>query len=52
VGDPERVHLALLPKFMHIEPVDASIGDLYQRYVVAGWRFFALIYDLLEQGGL
>lgn len=47
VGDPDRVHLAVLPQFMHIEPVEPSFGDIYRRYIVGGWRMFYSIYDLL-----
>lgn len=47
VGDPDRVHLALLPQFMHIEPVEPSVGDLYNRYITGGWRLFSSIYDLM-----
>jgi dienelactone hydrolase len=52
VGDKKRVHLALLPKFMHTEPIEPSAGDWYQRYVLGGWRLYAAIYDLLEKGGM
>lgn len=47
VGDPDRVHLAVLPQFMHTEPVEPSFGDIYRRYIVGGWRMFYSIYDLL-----
>lgn len=50
VGDKGRVHLGLLPQFMHIEPVDRSAGGVFERYVVGGWRLFSLIYDLLGKG--
>lgn len=49
VGDRERVHVALLPQFMHIESVESSGSDLYRRYAVGGWRLFGAIYDLLER---
>jgi len=47
VGDSRRVHLELLPQFMHIEPVEPSMGSIYKKYVLGGWRLFSLIYDLL-----
>jgi dienelactone hydrolase len=54
VGDAGRVHLALLPQFMHIEPFDpsaeSSAGDRLKRSVVGGWKLLAAIYDLLEKG--
>jgi dienelactone hydrolase len=50
VGDARRVHLELLPQFMHIEPAEPSMGSLYRKYVLGGWRLFALIYDLLGKG--
>jgi hypothetical protein len=50
VGDARRVHLELLPQFMHIEPVEPSIGSIYKKYVLGGWRLFSLIYDLLGRG--
>jgi hypothetical protein len=49
VGDLERVHVALLPQFMHIETVEPSAGDVYRRYAVGGWRLFSAIYDFLER---
>jgi pimeloyl-ACP methyl ester carboxylesterase len=52
VGDENRVYLALLPQFMQSEPVEPSLADRYQRYVVAGWRLFKSIYELLERGRL
>jgi dienelactone hydrolase len=50
VGDTRRVHLELLPQFMHIEPVEPSMGTIYRKYVLGGWRLFSLIYDLLGKG--
>jgi len=50
VGDARRVHLELLPQFMHIEPVEPSMGAIYREYVLSGWRLFSLIYDLLGRG--
>jgi len=50
VGEKKRVLLALLPQFMHIEPIEFSAGDRYQRYVLGGWRLFTAIYELLEKG--
>jgi hypothetical protein len=50
VGDARRVHLELLPQFMHIEPVEPSMGSIYKKYVLGGWRLFSLIYDLLGKG--
>ena len=47
VGDQSRVHVALLPQFMHIEPVAPAAGNSYTRSAVGGWRLFGLIYDLL-----
>ena len=47
VNDKNRVHLALLPRFMHIEPVEPSAEDWFKRYVLGGWRLFAAIYELL-----
>lgn len=49
IGDPERVHTALLPQFMHIETVEPSAGNVYRRYVAGGWRLFGAIYDFLER---
>jgi len=50
VGDKKRVLLALLPQFMHIEPIEPSAEDRYQRYVLGGWRLFTAITTLLEKG--
>jgi hypothetical protein len=50
VGDASRVHLELLPQFMHIETVEPSMGSMYKKYVLGGWRLFSLIYDLLGKG--
>jgi len=50
VGDGRRVHLEILPQFMHIEPVGPSVGTIYRKYVLGGWRLFSLIYDLLGKG--
>ena len=50
VGDRRRVHLELLPQFMHIEAVEPSVGTIYRKYVLGGWRLFSLIYDLLGKG--
>lgn len=52
IGDPERVRVALLPQFMHIETVEPRAGDVYRRYVVGGWRLFGAIYELMEQNKL
>lgn len=49
VGDPDRVRTAILPQFMHIEPVDPSFGDIYQRYVIGGWRLYRAIYEMLSR---
>jgi hypothetical protein len=50
VGDAKRVHLELLPQFMHIEPVEPSMSTIFNDYVLGGWRLFSLIYDLLGKG--
>lgn len=50
VGDSRRAHLALLPQFMHIEPIGSSTGDWLKRSILGGWRLFGAIYDLLEKG--
>jgi dipeptidyl aminopeptidase/acylaminoacyl peptidase len=47
VSDKGRVHLALLPQFLHVEPIEPSATDRFKRYVLGGWRLFAAIYDLL-----
>ncbi len=47
VGDARRVHLELLPQFMHIEPAESFGGSFYKKYLLGGWRLFSLIYDLL-----
>jgi dienelactone hydrolase len=52
IGDPERVHVALLPQFMHIETVEPRAGNLYRRYMVGGWRLFSMIYEFLERNRL
>lgn len=52
VGDKNRVRLALLPQFMQNGPNDPSVGALYQRHVLGGWRLFMAIYDLLEKGSM
>ncbi len=49
VGEKDRVSLALLPQFMHGGPDKPSVGDLYQRYVLGGWRLFSATYELLEK---
>lgn len=49
VGNHGRAHLVLLPQFMHWESVEPSVGDWSKRYVLGGWRFFAAIYDMIEQ---
>jgi dienelactone hydrolase len=50
VGDAKRVHLELLPQFMHIETIEPSMGSIYKKYVLGGWRLFSLIYDLMGKG--
>jgi dienelactone hydrolase len=52
VSDKGRVHLALLPQFLHIEPIEPSATDWFKRYVLGGWRLFAAIYELLEKGSM
>jgi hypothetical protein len=52
VGDRNRVHLALLPQLMQNGPPEPSAGELYQRYVLGGWRLFTTIYELLEKGSM
>jgi hypothetical protein len=49
VNDRERVHLAILPQFMHGEPIKPSIGNWYRRHVLGGWRLYKAIYELLEK---
>ena len=49
VGNPRRVHLALLPQFMHWESAEPSINDWFKRYILGGWRLFVAIYDIIEQ---
>ncbi|HEX9021703.1 MAG TPA: hypothetical protein VF903_10635 [Nitrospirota bacterium] len=49
---PRRVHLALLPQFMHGEPAEASVTDWFKRYVLGYWRLFSAISALLEKGGI
>ena len=51
IGDEERVHLALLPQFTHVETAGQSQGSAFQRYIIGGWRLYSIIYDLLEKGG-
>jgi dienelactone hydrolase len=48
----DRVRLALIPQFMQSVPVEPSAGDLYQRYVLGGWRLFSAIYELLEKSAM
>jgi dienelactone hydrolase len=50
IDDKDRVRLALLPQFMQSGSSDPSAGELYQRYVLGGWRLFSAIYELLEKG--
>jgi len=52
VGEKKRVLLVLLPQFMHIEPIEPSAEDRYQRYVLGGWRLFTAINRLLEMGDM
>ncbi len=52
VGDKNRMRLALLPQLMQSGPIEPSAGELYQRYVLGGWRLFTAIYELLEKGGM
>jgi dienelactone hydrolase len=52
VGDKNRVHLALLPHLTKSGPIGSSPVDLYQRYVLGGWRLFTAIYALLEISGV
>jgi dienelactone hydrolase len=52
VGDKNRVHLALLPQLMQSGLLEPSAGELYQRYVLGGWRLFTTIYELLEKGNM
>jgi pimeloyl-ACP methyl ester carboxylesterase len=47
VGEKNRVHLALLPQFMHVDPSESSAGGWFKRYVLGGWRLFAAIYELV-----
>ena len=47
VEDKSRVRLALLPQFMHVEPIEPSAGDWFRRYVLGGWRLFSAFNDLL-----
>jgi dienelactone hydrolase len=47
VEDKGRVQVALLPQFLHIEPIEPSAGDWFKRYVLGGWRLFAAFYSLL-----
>jgi len=52
VGDKKRVFLSLLPQFMQNGAVEPSAGELYERYVVGGWRLFSAIYALLEKSSM
>ncbi len=52
VGDKNRVRLALPPHLTKSVAVGSSPVDLYQRYVLGGWRLFPAIYSLLEIGGV
>ena len=47
VDDKSRARLALLPQFMHVEPIEPSAGDWFRRYVLGGWRLFSAFNDLL-----
>ena len=47
VDDKGRVRVALLPQFLHTEPIEPSAGDWFKRYVLGGWRLFAAFYGLL-----
>jgi dienelactone hydrolase len=47
VEDKGRVQVALLPQFLHIEPIEPSAGEWFRRYVLGGWRLFAAFYGLL-----
>lgn len=52
VRDKSRVRFALLPRFMQRGPGESAAGELYQRYVLGGWRLFTAIYDLLEKSSM
>ena len=52
VIDKNRVRLALLPHYLHDEPVELSAGDWFKRTVLGGWRMYTAIYALLEKGGM
>ena len=47
VDDKGRVQVALLPQFLHTEPIEPSAGDWFKRNVLGGWRLFAAFYGLL-----
>jgi dienelactone hydrolase len=49
LGNPRRMHLALLPLFMGNESAEPSAGDLVKRYILGGWRMFWATYLLLEK---
>ncbi|HAK59914.1 MAG TPA: hypothetical protein DCO77_05960 [Nitrospiraceae bacterium] len=49
VGDKNRVHLALLPQFTHVETAEQPQGSVYQRTILGGWRLYSVIYDLLKR---
>ncbi len=46
VEDKDRVRLALLPQFLHVEPIEPSTGDMFKRYVLGGWRLFSAFNEL------
>ncbi len=52
VGDKNRVRLALLPHLAKSGPIGSSPVDLYQRYVLGGWRLYTAIYGFLEMSGM
>jgi dienelactone hydrolase len=52
VSDKSRVHLSLLPQFLHIEPIEPSATNWFKQYVLGGWRLFTAIYELLEKGSM
>jgi hypothetical protein len=49
LGNPGRMHLALLPQFMGNESAEPSAGDWAKRYILGGWRMFLAVYSLLEK---
>jgi dienelactone hydrolase len=51
VGDKEKVHVAILRLFSHVDPTKKSfsVGELITVYVPSLFRFYYLIYDLLSQ---